>query len=133
MEIPHRFLHLVYLPPDPRANESTTVIGKLKYIPNTSFRCMSNDERDVEEDLAYTRLNILLSKDSLRKLDGLKSISGLASRGRTIETLIDVVSQSVIDSKILQEHLKSNPNPTFEQTWPYILNILRRTWIFEPR
>lgn len=52
-----------------------------------------------EEELAYSRLNILVSNDALAKLDYIKTKSGLASRGRTIQELIDAVWEMSGDVK----------------------------------
>jgi hypothetical protein len=60
-------------------------------------------ESEVEEERAYVKLTILLSKDALNKLDWIKDKVGLASRGRAIQTIIEAVSDIQPDLKLLSQ------------------------------
>jgi hypothetical protein len=92
-------------------------------------------KQELEEELAYVRLNILLAKDALFKLDALKDRAGLASRGRTLQELIDTIWELQHDTKAIMNILQKNPtipSGEFIQTiTPFLTDILRRVWRFE--
>lgn len=90
-----------------------------------------------EEELGYVRLGILLPKDTLARLDTLKDRAGLASRGRTIQELIDTIWELQRDTKVIMDTLQKNPSiPSGEfvqAITPFLTDIIRRVWRFEKR
>ena len=85
-----------------------------------------------QEELAYSRLNILLANDALAKLDYLKDKAGLASRGRTIQELINIVWETRTDSQNILALLKdkgTGPEKVFALL-PFLANIIRRLGMF---
>jgi len=65
------------------------------------------------KELAYHRLNIVLTREALWKLDQIKKKAGLVSRGRTIQELIEGFWELKFDVKSLMEKFDANlENPS---------------------
>jgi len=82
-----------------------------------------------EEELAYSKLNILLSKDAVSKLDEIKENAGLVSRGRTIQELIEGYWDLGYDVKKIVTLFNANtknPEKVASLIYPYLLSIVRR-------
>lgn len=86
-----------------------------------------------EEELGYARLNIILPKDTLAKLDKFKDNAGLASRGRTIQALVDTVWDIQFDTKIMIAKLNESKSDSeyLHNISSNLMNISRRIAIFE--
>jgi len=87
-----------------------------------------------EEELGNVRLGILLPKDTIAKLDILKEKGMFASRGRTIEALVDAILEIQKDANVIMKTSKReptlNPNDFVMAINPWLIDILRRVFVF---
>ncbi len=93
---------------------------------------MNIEEKD---EFGYVRLNIILPQDTLAKLDKFKDNAGLASRGRTIQALVDTVWDIQFDTRAMMEKVDQSKTDTdlFHKILPNLVNIFRRITMFEIR
>lgn len=87
-----------------------------------------------EEELGNVRLGILLPKDTIAKLDILKEKGMFASRGRTIEALVDAILEIQKDANVIMKTSKENPTVNTDKFIaainPWLIDILRRVFVF---
>lgn len=87
-----------------------------------------------EEELGNVRLGILLPKDTIAKLDILKEKGMFASRGRTIEALVDAILEIQKDANVIMKTSKENPTVNADKFIgainPWLIDILRRVFVF---
>jgi hypothetical protein len=87
-----------------------------------------------EEELGHVRLGILLPKDTIAKLDLLKDKGMFASRGRTIEALVDAILEIQKDANVIMKRAKQEPalnaNDFGMAINPWLMDILRRVFVF---
>lgn len=85
-------------------------------------------KKSGDEELAYVRLNVLLPEDALKKLDVIKETIGLASRGRTIQTLIERVWDVQYDlQRIIDKAKNKGDNSDYlSAIRPHFFNLIRQ-------
>lgn len=85
------------------------------------------------EDNENIRLNIILPKEILTKIDLFKNNAGLASRGRTIQALVDTVWNIQLNSRDITHDInnRSSEEEFFYKIIPNLINILKYTSMFE--
>lgn len=87
-----------------------------------------------EEELGYVRLGIMLPNDAVTKLDALKKIGMFASRGRTIQALVDAIWEIRTDAnaivKITQKDSAKTSDEYVRQILPWLMDIIRRAFVF---
>jgi hypothetical protein len=90
--------------------------------------------KEEAEELGYVRLGIILSTDTISKLDALKNQGMLANRSRTVQALVDEVWEMRKDSKqlmkIFQEYSETNPGNTITKMTFWLMDIVRRLYVF---
>lgn len=87
-----------------------------------------------EEELGHVRLGFFLPKDTIAKLDILKEKGKFASRGRTIEALVDAILEIQKDANVIMKTSKENPAINADKFItainPWLMDILRRVFVF---